>query len=203
MEHGRLCQRFCRKNVADELRAQSQRQVSLSGRRLLSRSRRPAGGYLWDRAAGAGVSYRSYGEFVTYDQKPDQPCRPRVKGLEGHIDPMYRGFDLRYSDEKRVDRFISEFNRLDAANEMPRLQIVRFPNDHTHGTTTNFPTPAVYLAQNDLALGKLVDAVSHSKYWPQTAIFVVEDDAQNGPDHVDAHRTMALVISPYTRRGSH
>jgi hypothetical protein len=162
----------------------------------------PAGGYLWDRAAGAGVSYRSYGEFVSYDQKPGQPCRPRVKGLEGHIDPLYRGFDLNYSDEKRADRFISEFKRLDAADQMPRLQIVRLPNDHMHGTTPNFPTPAVYMAQNDAALGQIVDTVSHSRYWTQTAIFVVEDDAQNGPDHVDAHRTVAIVISPYVRHGT-
>jgi YVTN family beta-propeller protein len=162
----------------------------------------PAGGYLWDRAAAAGVTCRSYGEFVTYDQPPGQPCRARVKGLEGHIDPLYRGFDLKYSDEKRAERFMAEFKRLEAAAEMPRLQIVRLPNDHTHGTTPNFPTPAACLAQNDLALGQIVDTVSHSPYWARTAIFVVEDDAQNGPDHVDAHRTVALVISPYARRGS-
>jgi DNA-binding beta-propeller fold protein YncE len=162
----------------------------------------PAGGYLWDRAAAAGVSCRSYGEFVSYDQPPDQPCRARVKSLEGHIDPMYRGFDLKYSDVKRAGRFISEFKRLEAAGEMPRLQIVRLPNDHTRGTTNNALTPSAYLAQNDLALGQIVEAVSHSKYWAQTAIFVVEDDAQNGPDHVDAHRTVAFVISPYVRRGS-
>ena len=162
----------------------------------------PVGGYLWDCAAAAGVSYRSYGEFVSYDQPPGQPCRARVKSLQGHIDPMYRGFDLKYSDEKRAGRFISEFKRLEAANEMPRLQIVRLPNDHMHGTTPNFPTPTAYIAQNDLALGQVVDTVSHSKYWAQTAVFVVEDDAQNGSDHVDAHRTVAFVISPYVRRGS-
>ncbi len=162
----------------------------------------PAGGYLWDRAAQAGVSFRSYGEFVSYDQPPEQPARPRLKSLEGHIDPLYRGFDLKYSDAKRVDRYISEFKRLDAADEMPRLQIVRLPSDHTHGATTNFPTPSAYIADNDLALGRIVETVSHSKYWAQTAIFVVEDDAQNGSDHVDAHRTIAFVISPYARRGA-
>ena len=83
---------------------------------------------------------------------------------------------------------------------MPRLQILRLPNDHTSGTTTNKPTPTAAVADNDLALGRVVEAVSHSKFWPQIAIFVVEDDAQNGPDHVDAHRTIAFVISPYTRR---
>jgi hypothetical protein len=85
---------------------------------------------------------------------------------------------------------------------MPRLQIVRLPNDHTHGTTPLFPTPTAYVAENDLALGRIVEAVSHSKYWAQTAIFVVEDDSQNGCDHVDAHRTVALVVSPYTKRGA-
>jgi Phosphoesterase family len=80
------------------------------------------------------------------------------------------------------------------------LQIVRLPNDHTHGVTPGTLTPTAYVADNDAALGRVVEAVSRSKFWPSTAIFVVEDDAQNGPDHVDAHRTLALVISPYTRR---
>jgi hypothetical protein len=84
---------------------------------------------------------------------------------------------------------------------MPQLQIVRLPNDHSHGSTRNWPTPSAYVADNDLALGRIVEAVSHSKFWPQTAIFVVEDDAQNGPDHVDAHRTTAYVFSPYTKHG--
>jgi hypothetical protein len=83
---------------------------------------------------------------------------------------------------------------------MPRLQIVRLPNDHTAGTTAGKWTPTACMAQNDLAFGRLVEAVSRSKFWAQTAIFVVEDDAQNGPDHVDAHRTVAYVISPYTKR---
>jgi DNA-binding beta-propeller fold protein YncE len=162
----------------------------------------PANGYLWDRARQAGVTYRSYGEFVNYDERRPQPARPRVKGLEGHIDPMYRGFDLGYSDLKRADRFIAEFKRLEQAGQMPRLQIVRLPNDHTHGATALFPTPRAYVAENDLALGRIVETVSHSKYWSQTAIFVLEDDSQNGADHVDAHRTVALAISPYARRGA-
>ena len=82
-----------------------------------------------------------------------------------------------------------EFKRLEASDQMPRLQIVRLPNDHTHGATPSFPTPSAYVGQNDLALGRIIEMVSHSKYGPQTAIFVVEDDAQNGSDHVDAHRT--------------
>src|SRR5882762_2497075 len=85
---------------------------------------------------------------------------------------------------------------------MPRLQIVRLPNDHTSGTTTNKPTPTAFMGDNDLAFGMFVEAISHSKFWPQTAIFVVEDDAQNGPDHIDAHRTIAYVISPWAKRGA-
>jgi hypothetical protein len=84
---------------------------------------------------------------------------------------------------------------------MPRLQIMRLPNDHTAGTKIGSHTPIALVADNDLALGRVVEAVSHSKFWNGTAIFVIEDDAQNGPDHVDAHRTVALVISPYTKRG--
>jgi hypothetical protein len=83
---------------------------------------------------------------------------------------------------------------------MPRLQIVRLPNDHTAGALAGRLTPTAYLADNDRALGMLVEAVSHSKFWPETAIFVLEDDAQNGPDHVDAHRSPAFIISPYVRR---
>jgi hypothetical protein len=162
----------------------------------------PAGGYLWDRAREAGVTYRSYGEFVHNASSPDQPARAKVMSLEGHIDPWFRGFDMAYSDIKRAERFISELGRFEAEGEMPRLQIVRLPNDHTHGATSGFLTPQAYVAQNDVAFGRLIEAVSRSKFWPQTAIFVVEDDAQNGPDHVDAHRTIAFVISPYSRRGA-
>ncbi len=162
----------------------------------------PAGGYLWDRAGEAGVTYRSYGEFVDIFVATNQPTTARLKALVGHIDPWYRPWDLSYSDQKRADRFISELKRFEGEGDMPRLQIVRLPNDHTHGSTRNRFTPAAYVADNDLALGKIVEAVTQSKFWPQTAIFVVEDDAQNGPDHVDAHRTTAFVFSPYTKRGA-
>jgi YVTN family beta-propeller protein len=162
---------------------------------------RPAGGYLWDRCAAAGVSYRSYGEWVEDGATPDQPARARVKALEGHIDPGFRGFDMNYSDQKRADRFLEELARFEKAGDMPRLQIVRLPCDHTSGTRRGSLTPSAMVADNDLALGRLVEGVSKSKFWPHTAIFIVEDDAQNGSDHVDAHRTVALVVSPYTRLG--
>jgi len=160
----------------------------------------PEAGYLWDRAREAGVSYRSYGEFVRNGKTPNDPGAARVAALKEHFDPWFRSFDMDYQDVKRAARFISELKRLEHLGDMPRLQIVRLPNDHTSGTATNKPTPAAAVADNDLALGRLIEAVSWSKFWPQTALFVVEDDAQNGPDHVDAHRTIAYVISPWTKR---
>jgi hypothetical protein len=162
----------------------------------------PAGGYLWDRAREAGVSYRSYGEFVANGKTPKDPGRAKVKSLEGHFDPLFRSFDMNYSDLDRAARFMAELKRFESEGEMPRLLIVRLPNDHTAGTSPNVRTPTAFVAENDLALGQIVEAITRSKFWPQTAIFVVEDDAQNGPDHVDAHRTVAFVVSPYVRRGS-
>jgi hypothetical protein len=85
---------------------------------------------------------------------------------------------------------------------MPRLQVIRLPNDHTNGVRLNKRTPTAYVAEHDVALGRIIDAISHSKFWPQTAIFIVEDDAQNGADHVDAHRTLAFAISPYIKHHS-
>jgi YVTN family beta-propeller protein len=162
---------------------------------------RPAGGYIWDRCAEAGVTYRSYGEWVANGKTHTDPVRPLVKTLEGHIDPNFLGYDLDYSDQKRADRFISELNRFEQAGEMPRLQIIRISSDHTYGTRVGKPTPTAMVADNDLAMGRIVEAVSKSKFWQDTAIFIIEDDAQNGPDHVDAHRTVALVVSPYTKHG--
>ena len=160
----------------------------------------PSGGYLWDKAKAAGVSYRSYGEFIQNGRTPDDPGTAKVRSLKGHFDPSFHGFDLNYPDAKRADRFISELKRFETEGNMPQLQILRLPNDHTHGSTEGFRTPRSYVAGNDAALGRVIDAITHSKFWPQTAIFVVEDDAQNGSDHVDAHRTVAFVISPYTKR---
>ena len=113
---------------------------------------------------------------------------------------MYRAFDLDYNDQLRADRFIAELHRFEREGNLPGLTIVWLPSDHTSGTSPGKPTPRAYVADNDLALGRIVEAVSHGKFWKETAIFVLEDDAQNGPDHVDAHRTIAFVISPYTKR---
>lgn len=160
----------------------------------------PAGGYIWDRCKEAGVSYRSYGEWVDNGPTPDAPCKAKVPALEGHFDPYFRSYDLKVSDLKRADRFIEELNRFEKEGDMPQFIILRLPNDHTAGTRVGELTPTAYLAQNDLALGKVVEAVSRSRFWKDTAIFVVEDDAQNGSDHVDAHRTVALVVSSWTKR---
>jgi DNA-binding beta-propeller fold protein YncE len=166
---------------------------------------RPSGGYLWDRAIEAKVTVRSYGEWVNNvgPLKPDLSFadgKPAVKALEGRIDPQFRSYDTDYPDVKRAERFVSEFKRLEKAGGMPQLQIVRLPNDHTVGTSVGKPTVRAMVADNDLALGMVVEAVSQSSLWKSTAIFVIEDDTQNGPDHVDAHRSVALVISPYTKR---
>ncbi len=162
---------------------------------------RPAGGYIWDRCADAKVSYRSYGEWITNGKTADDPGKARVKALEGHFDAMFRSYDLDYPDNKRTDRFIAEMQRFEKDGGMPQMSILRLPNDHTYGTKKGKATPTAMVAENDLALGRLVEAVSNSKFWKETAIFVIEDDAQNGSDHVDAHRTVALCISPYTQHG--
>ncbi|MFO0869808.1 MAG: alkaline phosphatase family protein [Pirellulales bacterium] len=162
---------------------------------------RPSSGYIWDRCHEAKVTYRSYGEFISEPPKAGGQRKARVAALEGHFDPEFHGYDLDYPDVQRAARFIEELRRFEQSGEMPRFQIVRLPNDHTHGTAAGKPTPTAMVADNDLALGQLVEAVSQSRFWKETAIFVIEDDAQNGSDHVDAHRTVALVISPYVRRG--
>jgi hypothetical protein len=150
------------------------------------------------------VSYRSYGEWIENGvRKADgsfAPGRATVKALEGHFDPLYRSYDLDYKDVDRAARYIQELKVFEAAGEMPRLQIIKLPNDHTSGTRIGKPTPTAMVADNDLALGQIVEAISKSRFWKETAIFVIEDDTQNGPDHVDAHRSVALVISPYTKR---
>lgn len=166
---------------------------------------RPSSGYIWDRCAEAKVSYRSYGEWIKNGKKNAdgtyEDSIPSVKALAGeHYDPKFVGYDLTYPDVKRTERFLAEVKRFEQVGAMPSFQIVRLPNDHTAGTRLKVPTPTAMVAENDLALGLLVEGVSKSKFWKETAIFVIEDDAQNGPDHVDAHRVVALVISPYTKR---
>jgi hypothetical protein len=161
----------------------------------------PALGYLWDRAAAAGVSYRSYGEFVVNGSRPGDPATASLPALKGRIDPFYRGWDLKYRDVDRAARFLAEVRRYEGLGDMPRLQIVRLPADHTAGAHLGDWTPEAMVADNDLAVGRVVEGLSRSKFWPQTAVFIVEDDAQSGPDHVDAHRTTAYVAGPQVKHG--
>jgi YVTN family beta-propeller protein len=164
----------------------------------------PTNGYLWDAAARAGLSLRNYGEFVGVSAEWSPTVRSLEEGAEGALKgntcPFYPGFDLDVLDNARIDVFLKEFRGFVKAKEMPRLLILRLGNDHTAGTKKGERTPRAMVAENDVALGRLVEAISRSPFWKDTAIFVIEDDAQNGSDHVDAHRTVGFVISPYTRR---
>jgi DNA-binding beta-propeller fold protein YncE len=176
------------------------RRVPYPAEGALDEAARPSGGYIWDKAAEKGVSYRSYGEFVANGKTPSDPATTTIKALQGHFDPKFRSFDMDYADVKRTDRFLEELAEFESKGEMPRLVILRLPNDHTSGTSPGRWTVTACVGDNDLALGRLVEGLSKSRFWPETAIFVVEDDAQNGSDHVDAHRTVALAISPYIKR---
>jgi hypothetical protein len=162
---------------------------------------RPSAGYLWDAAIKTGLSVRDYGEYTDFATKAGQPEKPVVASLEGRIDPRYRGFDLHVTDQSRVDEWIREFNGFVKNGGMPALEIVRLPNDHTAATRPGMHTPFAMVADNDLGLGRMVDALSHSPYWKNTVVFVLEDDAQAGPDHVSDHRAEALVIGSQVRRG--
>jgi hypothetical protein len=131
--------------------------------------------------------------------------KPTKAVLRDHFDPLYPDFNTDYPDQLRADEFLNEFGAYVRARdakegpefELPQFLLLYLPDDHTGGTRPNFPRPAANVADNDLALGRVVDAVSHSPYWDDTAIFVLEDDAQDGADHVDAHRSIAFVVSKY------
>ena len=161
-------------------------------------------GYIWDACMRANVTYRSYKEYGgrVSDDSGNTKMEGRVPGLVGHMCPNY-GVGKpgkRERDTDLVEIMLEEYRDFAAKGTMPQFIIMSLGEDHTDGTRTGSFTPQACVASNDLALGKLVDAVSHGPLWSQTAIFVIEDDAQNGPDHVDAHRTVSLVISPYTKR---
>lgn len=155
----------------------------------------PSKGYIWNYCQRNGISYRSYGEFARLNH-------PNLDVLKGHIDRSYPGFDLSVKDVFREKQWEHDFDSLLAKDAVPQFQTIRLPSDHTSGAQAGKPTPDAYVADNDLALGRLIDHLSHSSIWKSSAVFVVEDDAQNGPDHVDAHRSVCLVISPYVKRNS-
>ena len=164
----------------------------------------PPAGYLWTNAAAAGLSMRNFGYMV--DNKPnaapgaEQISRVRDPVLSRVTNPFYRGFDLDYPDIERTKVFLNELAEYEKTGDMPRLIVMRLGNDHTSGTAAGKIAPLSAAADNDSAVGQLVEGVSKSRFWPTTAIFILEDDAQNGPDHVDSHRSPAFVISPWVKR---
>src|SRR5207302_9769235 len=159
----------------------------------------PRSGFLWDAAGRAGVSYRVYGEFTEFGMVPSRGTMP---SLSGHVAPGFRGYDLTVPDQTRIDEWLKEFREFEQQGTLPQLMILWLPRDHTAGTRPGAPTPQAMVADNDLALGRLVETVSHSRYAGDTVIVATEDDAQNGPDHVDAHRTIAVLAGAFVRPGT-
>jgi DNA-binding beta-propeller fold protein YncE len=159
----------------------------------------PGNGYLWDAADHAGVTIRNYGEFT--HRKPDGTWTASKPFLAAHTCPDYPGWDLDITDQVRVEAWLKEFQQFVTSGSLPALTFLWLPNDHTAGAKSRAPTPRAYVADNDLALGRVIEALSHSPYWKDTVVFVVEDDAQDGPDHVNSHRAPFLVISAYNHPG--
>jgi YVTN family beta-propeller protein len=149
-------------------------------------------GFLWDYCKRAGVTYRTYGEFAD-DYKPNIPV------LEGHYCRYYTSWDQKVMDTTRFRQWKRDFDSLLAINQLPRLNTLRFINDHTEGLRVGRPTPFAEVADNDLAVGLFVDYLSKSSIWKECAIFIVEDDAQNGPDHVDAHRSTGYIAGGFVK----
>lgn len=177
-------------------------------------------GFIWDNVLKHGLTFRDYGEFVDAVIEPKNStftdmyqdfingthkikitAKPNLPQLKPYLCPTYVGFPNTVPDVYRANEFIKELKQYEKNNNFPNFIIMLLPNDHTSGTRPGTPTPKAAVADNDLALGRIVEAISHSKFWQQTCIFVTEDDPQAGLDHVDGHRTVGLVISPYTKRG--
>ncbi len=150
-------------------------------------------GFIWDYCSRAGISYRTYGEFAD-DYKPNIPI------LKNHYCPYYTSWDQRIRDTTRVGQWKRDFDSLVAHNALPHLNTLRIINDHTEGLRKGRPTPFAHCADNDLAVGMFVDYLSKSSVWKESVVFVLEDDAQDGPDHVDAHRSPAYIAGGYIKR---
>ncbi len=160
----------------------------------------PSSGYIWNNVLAHGKTFRNYGEFMNFNRKLKGPFYPRDAILKPYTCRAYPGFNLAFPDLTRYKIWAHDFDSLLAIHKVPALNLMRLPNDHCWGTRPGKPTPVAYVARNDYALGLVVDKISHSPIWKNSIIFVVEDDAQNGPDHVDAHRSVLLVIGPYVKR---
>jgi DNA-binding beta-propeller fold protein YncE len=160
----------------------------------------PTSGYIWDQVIDKKLQLRNYGEFVKRVIDKDTTYAANDNDLVNYTCSSYPGFDLNISDLVRLKMWENDFDELIKKDSLPSLSIIRLPNDHTRGTVQGKLTPQAYVAQNDYALGLMIEKISKSNYWKESIIFVVEDDAQNGSDHVDAHRSTLLVISPYIKR---
>ena len=183
-------------------------------------------GFLWDNALSHGKTLRDYGEFAIPAvrwadpdragepdwaacwQETNHPrgeilfgCEPAIESLRPYLASKTVGWSMEVSDAFRADAFIRELENYEKLDKLPDLILICLPNDHTSGTKEGAPTPAAYVADNDLAFGRIVEAIGRSRFWKETVIFGIEDDPQNGWDHVSGYRTTAYVISPYTKRG--
>jgi DNA-binding beta-propeller fold protein YncE len=184
-------------------------------------------GFLWDNILKHGKTLRNFGEFAAPAVKWKDPSKKgsptftacykiwkgeseevvfgsftEVESLKPYTPTDYVGWNMSVPDQYRADYFLKELKQLEAHGDLPHLTIVCLPNDHTSGTSPGQPTPAACMADNDLAFGRIVEAVSRSRFWPETLILAIEDDPQAGWDHVSGYRTTAFCISPYTRRGA-
>ncbi len=166
----------------------------------------PPAGYIWTSAIQAGVTMRNYAYFATNKKSASddgvQISGVRDPALQPFTNVHYRAFDLEYPDVKRAEVFLRDLVQFESSNQMPRFLIMRLGNDHTYGTAAGKLSPLSLAADNDYALGMIAEGVSKSKFWKTTAIFVLEDDAQNGSDHIDSHRSPAFVISAYSHAGA-
>jgi YVTN family beta-propeller protein len=152
------------------------------------------GGFIWDQCKRYGVSYRSYGEFAD-DNKANVPS------LKNHFSKTFPGYDLSIMDTLRFRMWKMEFDSMLKIGQVPQFNTLRFGNDHTEGVRLGRPTPFAHVADNDLAVGLFVEYLAKSPIWNQTAVFILEDDAQNGADHVDAHRSPAYLAGGFVKRG--
>jgi hypothetical protein len=184
-------------------------------------------GFIWDNVIAHGKTLRDYGEFsiaqprwkdksksgspafndyyqdfLNHTGQIELSCRPAIESLRPYLVTNTVGWALNIPDVIKADRFINDLKAAEKTGDFANLTIICLPNDHTTGTRQGFPTPAAQVADNDLAFGRILDALSHSRFWKETCVFAIEDDPQAGWDHVSAYRTTCYVASPYTRRGA-
>lgn len=184
-------------------------------------------GFIWDDVLGHGETFQDFGEFTTGKSHWTDPKHPRkftfldtyhdfingsnamtyasepdIESLRSYMHADYPSWNLDIPDQVRAAIIIADLKHRETSGSLPELTMIWLPDDHTSGTKPGAPTPAAQVADNDLALGKIVEAVSHSVFWSNTCIFAIEDDPQNGWDHVSGYRTTAYIASPYTKRGT-